>query len=96
MLNKNVGHGTSKIRYSIIKSGDTKYVTLLGENDNLGSAKISVGGEIYNLSIPKDHFFISTVKVSDSHESLIEWVVLFDTANKEVLRINLPNDQVLE
>jgi hypothetical protein len=87
---RSAGHGSSEIRYRIIKSGDFKYLTLLGVNQNLGSAKISVGGEIYNLSIPKDRYFISKVKISNSHESLIEWLILYDTTKKEVLRINLP------
>lgn len=100
-INKNLrirsaGHGSSEIRYKIIKSGDSKYLTLLGVNHNLGSAKISVGGVIYNLDIPQERYFISKEKISDSHESVIEWLVLYDNTKKEVLRINLPSNKNLE
>ncbi|MBB6670329.1 hypothetical protein [Cohnella nanjingensis] len=89
---RRTGHGTSKIRYFIIESAGSRYIALLGENNNLGSAKISVGGVVYNFAIPQERFFICLEKINNPHESVIEWVVLYDTTKKEALRINLPED----
>lgn len=91
------GHGTNKVRYGITSTNKGQYVKFLGTNeDNISKIIAFMDGERYELSVPEGDDFNSIVPLKKStNSSFPDGSVWFDKDNKEIIRIDIPNDYIL-
>lgn len=86
-----VGHGTSKIRERIIKTGKGQFLMLAGRNRlNIQHIIAHIEDEVYDVNIPEGEYYLVLTPVQPTKMKFTSGMILYNKENQVIERMKLP------